>query len=178
MELNEPIQRDDRLVVLVGLVMGIAGHELRLGRPYRIGMLSLDLVEGRRRDARVERDVAAQVEPVGNVVGISQDLGLRGVALRPFPLLLQLLGELIGVLHALHVAAGAGVAVPVPSAADAAAGLEDPRGKPHRARAVKHVEPGKPGADDHHVAIARGLFTVFPRLEFRFGHIRPRCNRR
>ena len=47
------------------------------------------LVEGRRLHARVELDVAAQVEAVGDVVGVAQDLGLRGVALAPLPLLLQ-----------------------------------------------------------------------------------------
>ncbi len=40
--------------------------------------------------ARLERHVATQIEAVGDVIGIAQDLGLGGVTLRPFPLLLQL----------------------------------------------------------------------------------------
>ena len=76
-------------------------------------------------------DVAAQVEAVGHVVGVAQELGLGGVALAPLPLLLQRLVELVGVLHALHVAARTGIAVPVPGAADAAAGLEHARGEAH-----------------------------------------------
>ena len=41
----------------------------------------------------VEQDVLAQVEPVGNVVQVAQDLGLAGEALAPLPVLLQFLGE-------------------------------------------------------------------------------------
>jgi hypothetical protein len=38
--------------------------------------------------------IAAQVEAVGDVVGVAQDLGLGGVALAPAPLLLQLVEKL------------------------------------------------------------------------------------
>ena len=55
------------------------------------------LVVARAGDARVEADVALQVEPVGDVVEVAQDLGLLGIALRPVPLLLQLLREGIAV---------------------------------------------------------------------------------
>ena len=68
-----------------------------------------------------------QVEAVGNMVGIFQDLRLRRVAFAPVPFLLQFIGERIGILHALDVAARAGIPVPVPGAADAAALLVDPR---------------------------------------------------
>ena len=93
------------------------------------------LVEGGRGDARVELDVAAQVEAVGDVVEVAQDLGLRRVALGPLPLLLELVGEPVGVLQALDVAARAGVAVPVPGAADAARRPRTP-GRRARARAA------------------------------------------
>src|SRR6266700_3426243 len=86
------------------------------------------LVEARRRHPRVELNVAAQIEFFRDVVGVPQDLRLGGVALRPFPLLLQLLGELIGIFHALDVAARARIAIPEPGAADAAAGLANPYG--------------------------------------------------
>ena len=45
MELDEAVERDDRVVVLVRLVVGEGGHDLRLGRPHRIGMLAVDLLE-------------------------------------------------------------------------------------------------------------------------------------
>ena len=45
MELDEAVERDDGVVVLVRLVVGEGGHDLRLGRPHRIGMLAVDLLE-------------------------------------------------------------------------------------------------------------------------------------
>ena len=48
--------------------------------------------------------------------------------------------ERVRVVHALDVAAGAGVAVPVPGAADAAARLVDPRRQAEAAQAVEHVQ--------------------------------------
>jgi hypothetical protein len=44
-ELDEPVQRRDRVVVAQRLVMGIGGHQLGAGRPLGIGVLALDLVE-------------------------------------------------------------------------------------------------------------------------------------
>ena len=82
-------------------------------------------------DAGVELDIGAQIEAVGDVVGVFQNLRLRRVALAPVPFLLQFVGERIGILHALDVAARAGIAVPVPGAADAAALLVDPRRQSH-----------------------------------------------
>ena len=51
------------------------------------------VVEVRGQDARVELDVAAQVEAVGDMVEVTQDLRWSGIALRPFPLPRQLFGE-------------------------------------------------------------------------------------
>ena len=45
MELDEAVERDDGVVVLVRLVVGEGGHDLRLGRPHRIGMLAVDFLE-------------------------------------------------------------------------------------------------------------------------------------
>src|SRR5438552_18641570 len=55
--------------------------------------------------------------------------------------LLELVRERVRVLHALDVAAGAGIAIPVPGASDPVARLEDARREPERARAMEHVEP-------------------------------------
>jgi hypothetical protein len=62
-------------------------------------------------------DLSTQVVAIGDVIGVAEDLRLAGVALGPVPFLLQLVVEGVGVLHALDVAAGAGIAVPVPGAA-------------------------------------------------------------
>ena len=92
----------------------------------------------------VELDVAAQVEAVGDVVDVAQDLRLGGVALGPVPLLLELVGERVRVVQALDVAARARVAVPVPGAADAVAGLVDARREPEPRRRWSMYSPAKP----------------------------------
>ena len=93
----------------------------------------LDLVEGRRMHPCVELNVAAQVKPVCHMVDAAQDFRLRRISLGPNPLLLELLRELIRILHALHVAARTWVAVPIPGAPNTAPGLEDTHGKAHSA---------------------------------------------
>ena len=98
-----------------------------LDRPAALGVAPV-----RGAHARVELDVAAQIEAVGDVLDVAQDLGLGRVALAPLPFLLELLRELIGVFEALDVAARAGIAVPVPGAADPAAA---PRTRAPRSRA-------------------------------------------
>ena len=79
------------------------------------------------RHAGLELDVAAEVEAVGDVVEVAQDLRLLGVLAAPLPLLHQVLVERVAVDVRLGVAAGARVAVPVPGAADVVAGFEHPR---------------------------------------------------
>ena len=101
--------------------------------------------------AGVETDMRAQTEAIGDVVGVSEDLGLRRIFLRPVPLLVEFFREREGILHALDVAARAGIAVPVPGAADAAAGFIDPRGKAKPAQPVQHIEAGKTRADHDRV---------------------------
>ena len=107
-------------------------------------------------DAGVELDVGPQVETIRDVVGVFQNLRLRRVALAPVPFLLQLFGERIGILHALDVAARAGIAVPVPRAADARALLKDARRHPLPAQPVQHVHAGKARTDhDDVVSLSR-----------------------
>ena len=60
------------LVVLVAAVVGVGGHELRLGRPGRVGMLALDLVEelgGLADVAGLQGGHALVVELLGRLVG-------------------------------------------------------------------------------------------------------------
>ena len=108
-------------------------------------------VEQRGLDARVELHVAAQVEAVGDVVDVFQDLGLRAVALRPFPFLLQLVGEAVGIFQAFHVAARAGIAVPEPGAADAGPGFVSAHFQADAAQAMDGIETGETAADNNHV---------------------------
>ena len=100
---------------------------------------------------RVELHVASQFEAVRYVVGVLQDLGLGRVALGPLPLLLEPIGEAVGVLHALDVAARPGVAVPVPGAPYVARRPRRPASSDPGHAAVEHVHTGESGADDHGV---------------------------
>ncbi len=79
----------------------------------------------RRLNARIKLNIATQIEPVSDMVGVSQNLGLRRIALAPLPFLLQLFRKRIGILHALDVAARAGITIPVPCSADITALLID-----------------------------------------------------
>ena len=113
------------------------------------------LVEGRLGNGRAEADVPAEVEPVRHMLQVAQDLGLGGEALAPPPLLLERVGELVGVLDAVEIAAGARVTVPVPGAADPAALLQDAHREPHRAQPMEHVEAGKARADNDRIEVRR-----------------------
>jgi hypothetical protein len=97
--------------------------------------------------------VPPQVEPVDHVVEVALGLGLLGEVLLPLPLVEQLAGEQVGVGVALRVEPGAGVAVPVPGAADAVARLEQQGGEPVLDRAVQLVDAGDAGTDDCHVDV-------------------------
>ena len=75
-------------------------------------------------DALAKLDVGLQVEALGAVLEVAQDLVLLRIALGPVPFLQQVLVERVTVDVAVGVAACAGIAIPVPGAADAVAGLE------------------------------------------------------
>ena len=98
-------------------------------------------------------DVAAQVELVGDVIQIALGLGLRGEVFLPIPFVQQFLRKGIAVGPAFGIEAGAGIAVPVPGAADAGAGLEHAHLEPEFAQPVELVEAGDAGADDDRVEI-------------------------
>src|SRR5262245_31217635 len=120
------------------------------------------LLEARPSDAGIELDIAAQVEAFRHVPRVGQELRLGRVALAPVPFLLRRWVELIGVLHALHVAARAGIAVPVPGAPDIATRLEDAHVKAQAAQTVQHVETGKARPDDDDIEGSGGPGTLGP----------------
>ena len=84
----------------------------------------------RRGHAALALDVAAQVELVGDVIEIALGLGLGREVLVPVPFLQQFLGKRVAVGPAFGIEARAGVAVPIPGAADIGAGLEHPPLRP------------------------------------------------
>ena len=113
----------------------------------------------RGRHRAVELHVAAQVEFVGDEVEIFQRVGLRREMFLPVPFLQQLLRKRIAVGPAFGIEARAGIAVPVPGAADIAAGLEYPRRHAELAQAIKHEHAGNPGADDDRVVFGDVIQT-------------------
>ena len=85
---------------------------------------------------------------------ITEDFGLLGIALGPFPLLQQLLvpGEAIDV--GVRIATRAGVAVPVPSAANRLAGFINPHLQPQLVpERLQHVHAGKACANHDSVKV-------------------------
>ena len=106
------------------------------------------LVERHRDHGGAEADVATQIELVGHEVQIRLDLGLGRHRLGPHPLLLDLLGEAVGVLDALDVAARAGIPVEQPCATDVFGLLQYSGAHTQLAEPVQHVEAGESGADD------------------------------
>ncbi|MHC2404108.1 hypothetical protein ACVMGC_008652 [Bradyrhizobium barranii subsp. barranii] len=102
-------------------------------------------------DLGLEADVAAQIVAVGNEAEIAQDLGLGRVFLRPGPGVIELRIESVAVVDGLDIAAGAGIAVPVPRAADIAGFLEGDRREAGLAQAMEKIKAGKSGADHGNV---------------------------
>src|SRR6185437_13856320 len=115
------------------------------------------IIEVGADDARVELDIAAQIEAVGDVVDVAQNLSLTGIALSPAPFLLQLVGERVGVLHALDVATRPWIAVPAPRPADVGAGLEGAGTKAELTKPVERVQPGQTRTNDHDVNVRFAL---------------------
>ena len=140
---NEEL-RADRLAV-------VGGHRPTLGR----------FVVAGAGDPGLELDVATQVELVSHVVEVALGFRLPGKALAPVPLVQQILGEPILVDVSLRIDARAGVAVPVPGAADAGASLEHLHLQALIAQLMQRIHPGKAGADDDGIYGLRCLCSLW-----------------
>jgi hypothetical protein len=100
-------------------------------------------------DPLAELDVGLEVEAFGAMLEIAQDLILLRIALGPVPLLQQVFVERVAIDVAIGIAACAGIAIPVPGAADPVAGLEHGDVEVELvAQRMQHVHAGKSGADD------------------------------
>src|SRR5882724_8406863 len=87
------------------------------------------------------------------MVQIALGLGLSGEVLLPVPFLQEFLRKGVAIGPALRIEAGAGIAVPVPGAADAGAGLEHPHLEAEFTQLIALVEAGNTRADDERVEI-------------------------
>ncbi len=125
-----------------------------------------------RGDPCVEPHVTTQVVLVGHELGVAEDLGLGGVPLGPGPLRLQLRIPAVGVVDRKNVAAGAGVAVPVPRAAHVVGGLEYDGAEACPPHADEFVHPRESCPHDHHVDVATS-HAFSPSGQFRSSVSRP-----
>ncbi len=99
-------------------------------------------------DPAVELHVLAQAELVGDVIEVAQVLGLAGKALLPVPLVEQLAREGVAVGIALRIEARAGIAVPVPGAAEIRGELQDRGLHAEVGQPLDLVDAADAGADD------------------------------
>ena len=156
------------------------GHDAE-ARPDVVALISeygptLGLfVVGRRDDRGLEVDAALEIEPFGDMVGIFEDLRLSGELFAPPPVLLQFLRKGIGILHALDVASGTRIAVPVPGAPDTGRGIEDANLQAEFTQLMEHVEPAEASTDDNGVRIVLTLLARLSGTVCRFGPIGVRC---
>src|SRR6476659_1969079 len=125
-------------VIAAGYARNVVGDEL----PALTGVIPVGGL-----DRGVEADVATEVIPIGDEVEIAQDFRLRGVFFRPGPGAIEFRIERVAVVDGLDVAACAGIAVPVPGAADIAGLLDHHHREAGLAQLVQKIEAGKPGAD-------------------------------
>src|SRR5882762_8268492 len=127
---------------------------------------------GALRAGIAELDVRLKVEALGAVLEVTQDLVLLRVALGPVPLLQQVLVERVTVNVAVGVAARSGIAIPVPGAADAIAGLEHGDVQVELvAQRMQHVHTGEAGADDDCIEV--GFHASPSRLALHIRHDTP-----
>ena len=82
-------------------------------------------VEVCRKYARRKLNGVAQVESFSNMLGVLQNFRLRRVSLGPFPFLLQVVVETVGILNAFHVTACARVSIPIPRTTNICSGFKD-----------------------------------------------------
>ncbi len=108
-------------------------------------------IKDRRGHPGVQPQIAPEVKTVGHMLDVAQDFRLRSVTLAPPPLLLQLLVKGIGVLKALHIAACAGIAVPVPDTPYIGCRVDDGHLAPHPAQGMQGMQPCEAGTDDQHI---------------------------
>jgi hypothetical protein len=115
------------------------------------------LIVNRSDNPAPELDVTPQVELVGNMVAIAQGFRLAGKVLGPFPFLQQFLREGIAIGIAFGIETRAGIAIPVPGAADIGAGLEHADAQAELAQPVELVHARQASANDDGVVVERRI---------------------
>ncbi len=115
-----------------------------------------------------ELNVLTEIEPVSHVIGVPQDIGLGRIAFRPVPFLLEVIIELVGIFDVFHIAAGAGIAVPVPGSTNIITALKNTDRIALAAQQVQQVHTGNPGTDNDDVKL-----ILFAHSAMRYAAVRP-----
>jgi len=137
-------------------------------RTHLVAAIGLDdptarcLVPGRRLNCRVEQAVIVEPELLGHSLAVFQDLEARGeFHRRDVTRLIEQRQVAVG----FHVAGDAGIAVPVPGAANVATLLAETHvGEASCAQLVPQQQSAEAGADDHDFAFVGERFTRNRRL--------------
>src|SRR5882672_3000130 len=131
-------------VIAAGYGRAIVGRKLPAFR---------GLIPNSRSHLGAKADISPEIIAFGHEAEVAQDLRLGGVFLRPFPRALQLRIEGVAVVDGLNVATRAGIAVPVPGAADIASLFQYHRGEACLAQPMQEIQAGKAGTDNNHVDV-------------------------
>src|ERR1700722_1714302 len=108
---------------------------------------------------RREDQVLAQVEAIRDMFQIGADFGLARISLGPLPFPVEFCVEAVAIDPAFGVGARAGVAVPIPSAANAAGLVDKADVQPQIVlQLVKHHQPGEAGSANQDIQLLR-LFS-------------------
>ena len=140
----------------------MARNRIALGGSHRPQVLRLVITGGNH--FRLELDVATQIEAVGHIARIVEDFGLGGKALAPFPLIQQVARERVAIVDAFDIAARAGIAVPVPGAANVRALFEAEHAHAQLTEAIVRIQPAEARADDDDVGMRGNLRRAFRRF--------------
>ena len=119
-------------------------------------------VEGGLHDLAVEAHVFPQVEFFGDAIQVTQIFRLSGEAFLPMPLLEQFLRKRIAIGVAFGIEPRAGIAVPVPGAAEIGGGIQHQCIDPEVGQSLDLVDAGNTGADHDDFVVRFGRLDAAP----------------
>ena len=104
-------------------------------------------------DPRFQLHIAQKIKTFRNMIDIFQYFRLSPVPFRPPPLLLEIVIEGVGILHAFHITAASGIAIPEPSPANTVTGLIGANLQTLLTKTVDRVQTGYARTNDDNIEI-------------------------
>ena len=114
----------------------------------------------RALDGRIELNILAKVELVGDVIQPTLDFGLTREFLAPAPSFVELFGKEVLINIGFGIETRARVSIPIPRAADAGGGVDHSHVHSLLAQTIQLIKPGDTGSDDHGIEARRLLRPV------------------